>query len=72
MDPILRESRGFGFIYFMTREAADEALRDMDGYDMEGQEISVQIAKRSKPRKSTPGRYLGYDRSRGSRRSRSR
>lgn len=72
MDPILRESRGFGFVTFDTREAADESVRGMDGYELEGSEMIVQIAKRSKPRKSTPGRYLGYDKSRPRRRSRSR
>lgn len=72
MDPILRESRGFGFVTYDSRSAADEAVREMDGYDLEGKDIIVQIAKRSKPRKSTPGRYLGYDKSRPRRRSRSR
>mmetsp|Transcript_11192 Transcript_11192/g.12632 ORF Transcript_11192/g.12632 Transcript_11192/m.12632 type:complete len:88 (+) Transcript_11192:693-956(+) len=72
MDPILRESRGFGFITFDTNEAALEAVREMDGYDMEGKEIIVEIAKRAKPRKSTPGRYLGHDRRRERMRSRER
>lgn len=72
MDPILRESRGFGFVTYETREAADEAVKEMDGFDLEGNDIIVQIARRAKPRKSTPGRYLGYDKSSRRRRSRSR
>jgi RNA recognition motif-containing protein len=73
MDPINRESRGFGFVTFDKREEAEEAVKELTGYDLEGKEIIVQIAKRSRPRKSTPGKYLGYDKSkRSSRRSRSR
>lgn len=73
MDPILRESRGFGFITFDSRSAADDSVRDMDGVEIDGRDIIVQIARRSRPRKSTPGRYLGYDKTRSSRRrSRSR
>lgn len=70
MDPILRESRGFGFVTYETKAEASEAVKEMDGYDMEGKEIVVQIARRSRPRKSTPGRYLGYDKSRVRNRSR--
>jgi len=72
MDPILRESRGFGFITFDSKTAANDAVRDMDGYDIEGREIIAQIAKRSKARKSTPGKYLGYDKSSRNSRRRSR
>lgn len=67
MDPILRESRGFGFITYDTREEAAEAVKEMNGYDMDGKEIIVEVARRSKPRRSTPGRYLGFDKTRRNR-----
>lgn len=66
-DPIVRESRGFGFVTFESRSDAQDAVRDLDGTEFEGRDLIVQIAKRSKPRKSTPGKYLGYDKYRGRR-----
>ncbi len=70
MDPILRESRGFGFVTYESKDGANDAVTELDGQDFEGKDMIVQIARRSKPRKSTPGRYLGYDRSRNKHRSR--
>lgn len=70
MDPILRESRGFGFVTYDSKDAAEDAVRELDQTDFEGKDLTVQIARRSKPRKATPGRYLGYDRSRNRHRSR--
>jgi len=66
-DPIVRESRGFGFVTFESKSDAQDAVRDLDGLEFEGRDLIVQIAKRSKPRKSTPGKYLGYDKYRGRR-----
>lgn len=72
MDPILKESRGFGFVTFESKEDADDAVKEMNDYEMDGKRIIVEIARRSKPRKPTPGKYLGYDRSRDTYRSRRR
>lgn len=66
MDPIMRESRGFGFVTFANKDHAAEAQKELDGYDMEGKNIIVQVAKRSKPRRPTPGKYLGFDKARRS------
>jgi RNA recognition motif-containing protein len=71
-DPIERKSRGFGFVTYDSRSAAEDAVREMHGQELEGKDLIVQIAKRSKPRRPTPGKYLGNDRSRPRRRSRSR
>lgn len=70
MDPILKESRGFGFVTYDNKEDANDAVKEMNDYEMDGKRIIVEIAKRSKPRKPTPGKYLGYDRSRDTYRSR--
>lgn len=66
-DPIIKESRGFGFVTFESKTEAQDAVRELEGAELEGKELIVQIAKRSKPRKSTPGKYLGYDKYRGGR-----
>jgi len=67
VDPIIKESRGFGFVTFESSGGAADAVKELNGTDLQGKDIIVQIAKRSKPRKSTPGKYLGYDRYRGRR-----
>lgn len=59
-----RESRGFAFVYFATSKDADEAVDNLNGYELEGRKIRVEKAKRNKPRDQTPGRYLGHYKSR--------
>ena len=58
-DPHSRESRGFGFVNFSRREEAEAALDALHGQELHGRAISVDKAKRSKPRVPTPGRYQG-------------
>jgi RNA recognition motif-containing protein len=34
-------SRGFGFVTFMDSATADEAVKNMDGADMDGRSVSI-------------------------------
>lgn len=58
-DPHTRESRGFGFIQMETLEAADAAKEALQGEDYEGRTLSIEKARRGKPRGPTPGKYFG-------------
>ncbi|KAI8064577.1 hypothetical protein BC940DRAFT_91414 [Gongronella butleri] len=58
-DPHSRESRGFGFIQMASAEDADRAIDAMNGQEIDGRNITVEKAKRSKARTPTPGRYHG-------------
>jgi transformer-2 protein len=59
VDPHENQSRGFAFISFSSVEQADEALAKLDQSDYNGKPITVQKARRSRPRTPTPGRYFG-------------
>lgn len=74
-DPFTGDSRGFGFITYRTEEDAKKAAEILNKTDLQGRNISVELAKRTRARGPTPGRYLGKFRSRRRRygsRSRSR
>ena len=48
-DPYTKESRGFAFVRFHDRRDADDAMYKMDGYNMEGREMRVQLARFGRP-----------------------
>ena len=58
-EPFSKESRGFGFITFESTKGAQDALDNKNKSEMEGKIINVEVSKRSKPHKPTPGVYLG-------------
>jgi RNA recognition motif-containing protein len=58
-DPHSRDSRGFGFVNMMTPEDADTVIEKLNGYELGGRSISIEKAKRNRPRTPTPGRYQG-------------
>jgi hypothetical protein len=58
-DPHTRESRGFGFVNMSTGQEADAAKEGLQGEIYEGRTLSIEKARRSKPRTSTPGKYFG-------------
>jgi len=43
-------SRGFGFVEMVTAEAAAEAIRKFDGYQLDGRTLKVEVSKPSAPR----------------------
>eukprot|EP00730_Choanoeca_flexa_P006958 TRINITY_DN12252_c3_g2_i3.p2 TRINITY_DN12252_c3_g2~~TRINITY_DN12252_c3_g2_i3.p2 ORF type:complete len:381 (+),score=33.76 TRINITY_DN12252_c3_g2_i3:3517-4659(+) len=58
-DPKTNESRGFGFVNYVNGEDARKAIEALDNTVLSGRTITVQPAKRTKPRSPTPGKYLG-------------
>ena len=58
-DPHTKESRGFGFVKMMTPEQADAAKEGLQGEQIEGRVLSIEKARRARPRTPTPGKYFG-------------
>ncbi|CAO3628079.1 unnamed protein product [Cunninghamella blakesleeana] len=58
-DPHTRESRGFGFIRMANGDDANCAMDAIHGTEIDGRVVTVEKAKRSRPRTPTPGRYHG-------------
>ncbi len=45
LDRETGRSRGFGFVTFATDEAGDDAVSGMDGQDLDGRTIRVNVAQ---------------------------
>ncbi len=58
-DPHTRDSRGFGFVKMTTSEEALAAKDGLQGEVYEGRTLSIEMARRAKPRTPTPGKYFG-------------
>ena len=58
-DPHTHESRGFGFVKMVTAEQADAAKEGLHGEVIDGRTLSIEKARRSRPRTPTPGKYFG-------------
>ncbi|KAJ5183161.1 hypothetical protein N7492_000777 [Penicillium capsulatum] len=59
LDPHTKESRGFGFVNMSTADQADAAKEGLQGEVIEGRTLSIEKARRSRPRTPTPGKYFG-------------
>ncbi|GLD91925.1 hypothetical protein PINS_up000458 [Pythium insidiosum] len=59
LDPVTRESRGFAFVTFEDVRDAEDAVKEMNGKEIQGRRLRVEIAKRRQGHEKTPGRYLG-------------
>lgn len=58
-DPHTKESRGFGFVKMVTAEQADAAKEGLQGEVHQGRTLSIEKARRARPRTPTPGKYYG-------------
>lgn len=58
-DPHTKESRGFGFVKMVTSEQANAAKEGLEGEQIEGRTLSIEKARRARPRTPTPGKYFG-------------
>lgn len=56
------ESRGFGFVTFRDQEDATDAVKAMNGKDIDGREVRVDYSITKKAHTPTPGKYYGRDR----------
>ncbi|KLJ10181.1 hypothetical protein EMPG_09882 [Blastomyces silverae] len=59
VDPHTKESRGFGFVKMVTSDQADAAKEGLQGEVIEGRTLSIEKARRGRPRTPTPGKYFG-------------
>lgn len=59
-------SKGFAFVEFATAEAAEAAIAALDGQEIEGRKIVVNVARPMAPR--TPGRDFHHSNHSDSRR----
>ncbi|MCO5561518.1 hypothetical protein L7F22_015139 [Adiantum nelumboides] len=62
VDARSRASRGFAFITMETVTVAERCIKYLNGATLDGRVITVEKAKRRRPRTPTPGRYLGLRR----------
>lgn len=58
-DPHTHDSRGFGFVKMVTAEDAERAREALQGEVIEGRTLSIEKARRARPRTPTPGKYYG-------------
>lgn len=62
-DKFTGQSKGFGFVEMSDDSAAQEAIKNLDGTDLEGRKLGVSVAKPREDRSSSFGnRNGGYDR----------
>ena len=57
LDRFTRKPRGFAFVTMETKEAADAAIKALNGQAVDGRELTVNEAR---PREERPPRSGGY------------
>ena len=63
IDRMTNQSKGFGFVEMSSQSEAEEAIKKLDGTDLEGRSLKVNVAKPQQPR-SGGGGGGGYGRDR--------
>ncbi|KAM9431711.1 transformer-2 protein homolog beta [Clarias gariepinus] len=58
-DQQSRRSRGFAFVYFESKEDAQEAKERANGMELDGRRIRVDFSITKRPHTPTPGIYMG-------------
>lgn len=68
-DVTIVEGKGFGFVEFETDDAAQEAMNSLNGSQLDGRQIRVDVAQARTQRSDGPrgGGGGGRDRDRGGR-----
>ena len=59
MDRVSGRSRGFGFVTMSTPEEAEAAINALNGKDMDGRALTVNVAKPREERTGGGGRSSG-------------
>jgi cold-inducible RNA-binding protein len=60
MDRDTGRSRGFGFVTYTDEKAAQEAVQGMNGQQLDGRTLRVDIAQEQAPRRERSGGGGGY------------
>ncbi|ETI44015.1 hypothetical protein, variant 1 [Phytophthora nicotianae CJ01A1] len=55
VDPVTKESRGFGFVTFEDVRDAEDAVKELNNQEVQGRKIRVEHAKRKRGHEKTPG-----------------
>jgi RNA recognition motif-containing protein len=61
-DKFTGQSKGFGFVEMADDTAAQEAIKNLDGSDLDGRKIGVSVARPREDRSSSSGNRGGYSR----------
>jgi len=59
MDRMTNRPRGFGFVTMSSAEEAQKAIAALDGTQMDGRALKVDVAKPQAPREPRSGGYGG-------------
>lgn len=58
-DRFTKQSRGFAFVRYYDKRDAEDAMDALDGRDMDGRELRVQLARYGRPERRAPPRRFG-------------
>jgi|SRR3989344_3720599 len=54
-DKFTGRSKGFGFVEFANDDDAEKAVKEFNGYDIDGRKLDVNEARPMVPRENRPG-----------------
>jgi RNA recognition motif-containing protein len=58
-DKFTNQSKGFGFVEFDDHKSADDAIKALDGSDLDGRKLNVSVARPREDRPSNGGGNYG-------------